>query len=73
MPNAIIAIAKPLIFCYLSSNPYEKKASIGVGQRHSFSSSFYGIFFTSVLFHQSPSVAHPSNALNIKSQNLLKI
>ena len=41
MPNAIIAIAKRFIFCYLSSSPYEKKVSIGVEQRHSFSSSFY--------------------------------
>lgn len=49
MPNAIIAIAKHLIFCYLSSSPYEKKASIGVGQRHSFSSSFYEIFYFSII------------------------
>lgn len=72
MPNAIIAIAKRFIFCYLSSSPYEKKASIGVGQRHSFSSSFYGIFYFSIISSIS-SVAHPSNVLNIKSQNLLKI
>lgn len=72
MPNAIIAIAKRFIFCYLSSSPYEKKVSIGVEQRHSFSSSFYEIFYFSIISSIS-SVAHPSNVLNIKIQNLLKI
>ena len=85
MPNAIIAIAKRFIFCYLSSSPYEKKVSIGVEQRHSFSSSFYEIFYFSIIsascsdsfsyctISSISTVAHPSNVLNIKSQNLLKI
>lgn len=42
--------SKTLYFCYLSSSPYEKKVSIGVEQRHSFSSSFYEIFLLQYYF-----------------------